>query len=283
MFPTLLKIGPVPIHSYGFLIATGFLVSIFLMRRDAAKQGINPDIISDCAFWVLFLGILGTRVLHIIMFPDQYSWRDPLGWVAIWRGGLVFHGALPPAILFCIYYMRKHKVPVWQFADVVTPYVPLGHAFGRMGCFMFGCCYGKPTDSFLGIRFPRVPYDTSLPAEGSPAFLDHMRRFGIDSHDHWSNPVYPTQLMEAAGLLAIWVLLFSLRKYWHPFTGFTFPAYLFCYGVLRFLLEFLRGDGNPAHIAGIFSDQQIVSLIMVVSGAVLFAILKYWNRSRPAA
>ena len=181
MRPILCKIGPVPIFSYGLLIAAGFLVSVHLMRRDAKKAGIDPDRFTDGAFWVLFLGLAGTRLLHIILYYQQYSWTDPLEWIAIWKGGLVFQGAIPPAILFCIYYIRKHHLNFWQCADIACPYIPLGHAFGRLGCFMNGCCYGHVTDLPWGIPFPRVPSDLSLPATGSPVYLDH---FGSHSVPH---------------------------------------------------------------------------------------------------
>ena len=263
MYPILLKIGPLPIHTYGFLIAVGFITSLFFMRRDAVKASIDPDFVSDTAFWVLLLGLAGTRVLHIIMYRHEYSWQDPIGWLAVWRGGLVFQGALPPAIAYCFYVLQKKHINPWRFADVVCPYIPLGHAFGRLGCFCYGCCYGKRTDSLLGIPFRRVPFDLTIPAEGSPAFLDHAQRYGLPADAQWSYPVHPTQLYEVVLLLAILTVLLLARSRWLPFSGFTLPAYLGLYGTGRFLIEFVRGDHNPRYL-GVLSGQQLFCLIVLM-------------------
>jgi phosphatidylglycerol:prolipoprotein diacylglycerol transferase len=280
MLPTLFEIGPLPIHAYGLLIAVGFLIAVLLMRRDARKVGIDPDTITDTAFWVLLLGIIGTRLLHIVMFPENYSWSDPVGWIAIWRGGLVFQGAIPPAIAYCIYALRKEGVSVWGFADVVVPYVPLAHAFGRLGCFMNGCCYGSPTEMPWGVCFRRVPADLSEPAIGSPVWLDHVAHYGLSPDAVWTLPVHPTQLYSALGLALMCGFLLYLRKSWRPFIGFTFPLYLMFYGGFRFVVEFFRGDHNPIRL-GIFSDQQVFSLLMVVCGAVVYAWLRRRAARRP--
>jgi phosphatidylglycerol---prolipoprotein diacylglyceryl transferase len=201
MLSTLLKIGPVSIHSYGLMIAIGFLLAMFLAQRDGKKIGIDPNAVSNIAFFGLALGILGTRLLHIVMFPQGYSLSDPIGWIAIWRGGLVFQGALPGGVLAVVFGCRFYKIPAWKAIDLGIPYLPLAHAFGRIGCLMNGCCYGRRTDLPWGIRFPRVPWDLSQPATGSPAYLDHCNRFsGLSmAHDHWSYPVHPTQSTSGTG------------------------------------------------------------------------------------
>ena len=159
MYPVLLKLGPLPVHSYGLMLALGFLAGLFLARRDAPKFGLDPDKIADAAFWVLLLAIAGTRVAFIMMFPEDFSWSKPLGWFAIWNGGLVFQGAIPPAIVFIYYWTRKHKMPFWTVGDLAVPCLALGHAIGRLGCFLNGCCYGARTELSLAIRFPRVPFE----------------------------------------------------------------------------------------------------------------------------
>ena len=90
MFPILFEIGPLKINSYGLMIAVGFLTALFFAQRDAVKRGLPPKVFADMAFILLPLGIAGTRLAHIIMFPEYYSWDDPIGWTAIWRGGPVF-------------------------------------------------------------------------------------------------------------------------------------------------------------------------------------------------
>lgn len=275
MYPKLLELGPVSINTYGFLIAVGFLVSWHFIQRDARRANVDVEKINQMAFWVLLLGIAGTRVAHILLYPSEYSWSDPIGWIAIWRGGLVFHGALPAAILYCWWAVRRYKLNFWQVADIGAPYIPLAHAFGRLGCFFYGCCYGIRTDCPLGIRFP----------PGSPAAMDHLSRYPGMHVGDWSFPVHPTQLYGVAGLLIACGLLLYLRKrMWNkpnPIYGLTLPAYFVLYGAGRFAVEFIRGDHNPTY--GPLTAQQIFSLVLVVASIVFFVIvLKKKARAKQA-
>ena len=157
-------------------------------------------------------------------------------------------------------------MPFWSTIDLAVPYVPLAHAFGRVGCFLNGCCYGKRCDAPWAVRFP----------QGSPVFTEHAYRYQDISvrTDAWSYPVHPTQFYSVAGLLLIFALLWFLRKKWYPFGGFTLALYLACYGVMRFIVEFYRGDNNPSHLGfGVFSDQQMFALAMLAVGAGLFVYL----------
>lgn len=281
MYPVLLEIGPLKIHAYGMMIAVGFLTGLYFVQRDAAKCGMPPKVFADMAFIVLPLGIIGTRVAHIIMYPEYYSWNDPIGWIAIWRGGLVFQGGPPLALAFVYYYFRKHQIPFWKGCDVMFPYLPMGHGFGRVGCFLKGCCYGLPTGVPWAIPARRVPWDISKPVEGSPAFEEHLHRFSdVTVESHWSHAIHPTQLYSFAGLLVICAILLALRRYWNPFPGFTVPLYLIFYGAFRFIVEFYRGDHNPVHMLGL-SDQQLFSLVFALLGVVLFIFLKIRAQSAP--
>lgn len=274
MYPVLFKPFGVPINSYGLAIAIGFLTALFFILRDARKFGLDEKVVSDAAFYMLPLGVFGTRLLHIIMFPDGYSWSDPVGWVALWKGGLVFQGGPPIAIGFLYWYLRKHKVDFWRACDVAFPYLALAHGFGRIGCFMYGCCYGAPTNVPWAIPFRRVPWDTALPPTGSPAYLDHLQRFGdMTLESHWSHAIHPTQLYSFVGLITICGLMLFLRKRWYPYVGFTMPVYFVIYGLFRFIVEFFRGDGNPSHMLGL-TDQQIFSVIFAFAGVIFFFILR---------
>jgi len=274
MYPTLLKIGPITLHSYGLMIALGFLAALYGTQRDAQKRGINPQTIQSMAFWALLAGLAGTRLLHIVMFPGGYSWRDPIGWIAIWRGGLVFQGALPVAGIYVYLACRHYKVPFWRIVDCVMPYIPLAHALGRVGCFLNGCCYGARTDLPWGVCFPRVPWDFAEPAKGSPAYLDHCQRYSELSmtHDHWSYAVHPTQLYGVAGLLFLCGILLLWRNRRPLFDGFTMPIYFMLYAVGRFWVEFFRGDHNPTVFEAI-SQQQLFSIFYFAFGAGLFWVL----------
>jgi phosphatidylglycerol:prolipoprotein diacylglycerol transferase len=260
------------------MIAVGFLVATHIGSRYAASRGYNARVFSDTAFGVLLVGFLGTRLAHILMFPEQYSTGDPLGYIAVWRrGGLVFQGAVPPALLFVIWNLRRNRIPFWPAADIMFPYLPLAHAFGRVGCFLYGCCYGLPASVPWAIPARRVPWDVEKSPIGSPAYLDHLNRFSDMTADmHWSHPIHPTQLYEAAGLATIFGLMLLMRKKWHPFDGFLMPMYFILYGLLRFVVEEFRGDHNPVRLLGL-SDQQVASLVFATFGVALWGFL--WLRS----
>ena len=128
MHPILFNLFGLPLHMYGLCIALGFLLIVYLMQRDFGKLGIRADDISELSFGVLLWGAVGTRLLHIIMFPQEYSLSDPLGWIAVWRGGLVFQGALFTAIPYAWWGLRKRGIPFWLAADHALPYVPIAQA-----------------------------------------------------------------------------------------------------------------------------------------------------------
>lgn len=279
MFPTLLSIGPVTIHSYGLMIALGFLAALYGTQRDAEKCHIDPQLIQAMAFWALLAGIAGTRLLHIAMFPDGYAWKDPIGWIAIWRGGLVFQGALPLSSIYVYCACRHYKLPFWTVIDCVIPYIPLAHALGRVGCLLNGCCYGARTDLPWGLCFPRVPWNLAEPATGSPAYIDHCQRYsGLSmTHDHWSYPVHPTQVYGIIGLLFLCALLIYWRNKRPLFEGFTMPVYFMLYAVGRFAVEFLRGDHNPT-VFGSISQQQLFCFVYLGFGGIIFMALRKRGR-----
>ncbi len=259
MFPTLFHIGPIAIQSYGLMLAIGFYIAVELMKRDGRKVGIDPEIISTFALGCLIVGVLGTRLLHIAMFSEEYSWKDPLGWIAVWKGGLVFHGAPPAMLAYLIWATRRYRVPFNQFMDIGVSYVVLAHAFGRIGCFWAGCCYGKPTTMPWGIHFP----------VGSPPC---DRYADITASGTVCQAVHPTQLYEALLLVGLCAALLWLRKRVYPRTGFVLPAYLMGYGVIRFIVEMFRGDNNPM-VWGVMSEQQLFCLVFFVGGAGLLAFM----------
>lgn len=262
MHPIVISLGHLKIHSYGLMIAIGFLLAVYFARKDAARAGYDPDLFTNAAYWCLFFGILGTRILYIIMFPEQFSWSRPLEWFAIWEGGLVFQGGPPLAAIFAYLYLRARKISFWKAADVGLPYLALGHAFGRLGCFLNGCCYGQRCDR---------PWAVQFPAE-SPAWLDHRSHFGLPLDATASFPVHPTQLYGSVGLLLLCIALVAMRNRWRPFPGVVVPAYLALYGVARFFMEMIRGDRNPTHW-GPITDQQLFALLSVAGGVILFLVL----------
>jgi phosphatidylglycerol:prolipoprotein diacylglycerol transferase len=270
MYPILYQFGPFKLHMYGLMIAIGFLVILYFMQRDAKRAlGVDPNETSTMAFWVLVLGTLGTRVLHILMYPQFYSWSDPVGWINLTNGGLVFQGAIIPALVYTVYALRKRKIPFWPMVDCAAPYVPLAEAFGRIGCFFNGCCYGARAD--------HLPWAICFPPQSPPWQHQHDKYPGALGLTDWSFPVHPTQLYSSFSLFLIFVVLLLLRKYWHPFPGFTFALYLVFTGIYRVIVEFFRDDMNPTNLGfGVLTNQQVFALLSVVIGAWLFWYL--WQR-----
>jgi phosphatidylglycerol:prolipoprotein diacylglycerol transferase len=273
MYPVILKLGPITLHSYGLMLAVGFLIGLYFLRKDAVKFGINPDVVSDGAFWTLLVALAGSRILFIIMYPEGFSWRKPLEWFAIWQGGLVFQGAILPAVGFIYYYARRHQANFFDAMDMAVPWVALGHGVGRIGCFLNGCCFGERSDLPWAISFPRVPHDLTHTPTGCPAYLTHVERYGLNpSAELWSFPVHPTQIYGVLGLLAACGILLYTRSHWRPFYGSTMSIYFVLYGLGRFLVEFIRDDGNPVRVAG-FTDQQLMAVASVIFGLVLLIVL----------
>lgn len=272
MYPTILELGPITLYSYGLMIAIGFLVVLFFIQRDAKRVGIDPNALSDTAFWVLILGVAATRLAHIILYPQYYSWTDPIGWINVTNGGLVFQGAIPVAIIFCYWNLRRRNVPFWKAADVVMPFIPVGQAFGRTGCLLKGCCHG--------VRADELPWAVSFPSE-SPAFALHQQRYADFPADAaWSYPVHPTQLYSVLLLLTMCGLLILMRQK-RPFVGVTLPGYFILYGICRFIVEIFRGDGNPTQSwLGIeLTSQQTFCVVMIALGIVV-GVLMYRFRNK---
>ncbi len=153
MHPILFKIGQVTIYSYGVMVAIAFLVSIYLASLSAAKRGINQEKIMDLGLTLLISGIIGARLLYVLTEIEYYR-ANPLEMVMIWKGGLVFYGGFIAAFVCGWVFLKRNKIPVLKTCDHIVPYLALGQAIGRIGCFLNGCCFGKPTNLPWGMIFP---------------------------------------------------------------------------------------------------------------------------------
>ncbi len=249
MFPDLIKIGDFTIHTYGVMVALGLLASYLTALYFAKKDGLDTKKVENVFLLTAFGGIIGARVAYIIEHPHQMN--SLIDYIAIWKGGMDWFGGFIGGILIALFLIKYYKLPIWKIADIAGISIIIGHAFGRIGCTCAGCCYGKPVpdDSIfkdLAIKFPQHP-DTSAPS-------------GI--------PLYPTQPAEALGNFLIFLLLFFLYKK-KKFDGQIFSTYLVLYGTERFFLEFWRGVTPPLPIINL-TWNQIVSIIMVISGVLIF-------------
>ena len=240
MHPILLTIGPIRIYSYGVMLAIAFLVSISLASKRCVLFKITKEHLNTLFLILLLSGIVGARIVYVISNFDFFI-NYPLDIFMINRGGLVFYGGLIFAPVFGVIYAKKKGISITDAADLLAPFIALGHSIGRIGCFLNGCCFGRPTDSIFGIQFPLSPV-----------------------------AVYPTQIFSSAGLFCIFLVLFFMQKK-RKFKGQIIASYMVLYGAFRFFIEFLRGD-----LMSIFYNltlTQIISIIAVSAG-LLFYIFK---------
>lgn len=234
------------LHTYGLLVATGFVTGLFLAVRQAKRQGISSERILDLGFYILLAAIIGSRLLFVATAPEHYLSR-PLEIFKIWEGGLVFYGGLIFAVPVAVWYMNRHSLDKWAIADIIAPSIAIGHAIGRLGCFSAGCCYGAP-------------------AEGLPwavTFL-HPETLAIRGV-----PLHPAQIYESLGELVNFSLLIILRKH-QSFKGQLFWTYILFYSVLRFVVEFFRGDEIRGFIFAGISTSQGISVVMAAVAAVVY-------------
>ena len=249
MHPVLIRIGPLTIYTYGFFIAVGFLVGLYLAVRQAKKEGMPYNRIADLGFYILLGAIAGSRLLYVLLNIEQYL-KSPLDIFKVWEGGLVFYGGLIVAVLLANYHMRRHRLPFWKTADIFAPSLAIGHAIGRLGCYSAGCCYGCPTDIPWAVTFTHP---------------ESLAQKGISIH--------PTQLYESAGELAIFLFLITYRKR-KPLTGSLVLTYGILYSTLRFSVEFLRGDLERGFVVSWLSVSQAVSLGIFAVSLVLLLLIR---------
>lgn len=238
---------PLGLHTYGLLIATGFLLGMNVARSAAAKEGEDPERVVDLCFYVLVAGLIGSRVVFIITQWDRYA-NDPVKILMFWQGGLVWYGGFIAATGFVFYYAKKHRMNFLRLADVLMPAVALGHGFGRLGCLAAGCCFGQPTTVAWGTVFPN----------GSPAHGAHVEQGLIGFAEH-ALPIHPTQLYEAGFEISMFVILSALRPF-KRMHGQLFLTWLALYPIFRSINESLRGDkvrGEGLGFLGLSTSQYI--------------------------
>jgi len=239
MHPVLFEFGNLKIYSYGVMVALGFLIAVYLASRKAQRAGIAPQQIFDVGLYALLSGIIGARVLHVLLDFGYYMNR-PLEIIMINHGGLAFQGGLVTGIIGAWVYIRRNRMPLWKTADVISPYLALGEAIGKIGCLLNGCCYGIPTYLPIGIKLP-----------------GHILR------------LHPTQLYSFIFLLTVFVVLKKIYEE-KRFDGLVFFSYLAICSLGRFFIDFFRGDLRPV-IFGLRISQLISLGIFFAS---LFLILR---------
>ncbi len=244
MHPILFQLGPITIYTYGAFVFLGVLVGYLVCTRYASQSGLDDKVFSNIFFWTIISSFLGAKILYIILNID-YFMKEPSN---VLRSGFVFYGGVIGGSFALFLLAKRYNISLIKLADIFCLGIPLGHALGRVGCFFYGCCYGKPSDCFFCLLFP----------PNSPAGT-----LGVK--------LIPTQLISAFFLFMIF-LLFVVIKRRKKFEGQIFTSYFVVYGIFRFIIEFFRADPRGMFLS-LFTSQ-IISIFLVIAGITLFLRLR---------
>ncbi|MBN2308805.1 MAG: prolipoprotein diacylglyceryl transferase [Candidatus Hydrogenedentes bacterium] len=261
MRPELFHIGGVSFGAYRTLLTVAFITGTLLTVREAGRRGDCGALSPMAGGWGFLGAILGAKAFYIVQYDSPWHvWRAFL----LWGGGLVYYGGLAGGVAAVAVYLRIRRIPLVKALDIMAVYLPLGQAITRVGCFLNGCCYGTESSLPWAVRFP----------PGSVAFAKHVNAGLVDPAAGHSLTVHPAQLYMVAGLLIVFaVAKVVLHRKQHD--GAVLFTYLLLYGVLRFFVEFVRGD-NARSVAHL-TVYQVISLGLIVGGGA--ALL--WLRRRP--
>jgi phosphatidylglycerol---prolipoprotein diacylglyceryl transferase len=306
-------LGPQILPSYFTLLLLGFLVAILVCQREAKRRDIDPNLIIDLGIWALITGIIGARILHVIAdgyFWDYvYTCTDPTltnwgytqtecsryteqGWqwstvvnkcvpppdclmpLKFWKGGLAYYGGLLFAIPTCIYFVVTRKIGLGHGTDIAGIGIPLGLVFGRIGCFLAGCCFGKVCDLPWGTSFPagsEASKHQALLSQQMDSIFPELGPHLPFSKNIDSLPVHPTQLYEALACFLIFAYLYFVLSKRRSFDGQLFLVSMILYGIARFGIEFLRDDDRGGLLA--LSTSQIIAIPLVVVCSILLVVI----------
>lgn len=236
----LFSIGPLTVHSYGLMIALGILVCVFMGMYRARKYGYKDEAVLDIAILGILSGFVGAKLLYVLVEFDSFL-KNPMD--VLGSEGFVVYGGIIVGALVGILYCRIKKLPCWEYFDLLAPSIAVAQGFGRIGCFLAGCCYGRPTDTFWGVTFPEGSF--------APA--------GV--------PLIPTQLISSAGDFIVTGILLVYSKH-NKKAGNVGILYMLLYGIGRFLVECLRSDDRGT--VGLLSTSQFISIGIILLAIILF-------------
>ena len=257
MRPVVFYIGDTGVPAFFFMIMIAALAATFVAVKFAKKEGLSEVAILDMAIIAVIVSIIGSRAFHILFEAPGYYLENPIRVFYFWQGGFVSLGAFIGSIIGWILYLKIKKLPATRYLDIGALVAPIIIFFVRVGCLMTGCCYGKPTDSFLGIRFTDP---------GSTAYVYYP---GI--------ALYPTQIFNMINACIMFGVLYLVYKK-RSFYGQVGAAFLIYYGVTRFIIEFFRGDEDRGlYFGGMISTGQIVMTIALTAGIVLYLVFKKYS------
>lgn len=243
MYNDIVSIGPLTVRGYGLMVGIGVLAALLVGERRAKKRGLDGDLIYGLTFTTVFLGFLVAKILFIITEWDNFI-KAPMSYVA-GNGFVVFGGIIGGAVVIWAYCKWK-KMDFLRYLDLMIPSIALAQGFGRIGCFLAGCCYGKETDSWFGVTFTESQFAPN-----------HVKLF-------------PSQLVMSAGDFVLAAILLQYAKKDRT-KGKTSALYLMLYSVGRFFVEFTRNDDRG--FVGNLSTSQFIGIFIFIVGAVAFFAL----------
>lgn len=253
MHPIFLQLGGLTIRWYGVMVALAFLAGLITATRRARRENIPSEKITDITLWLMVGSILGARFVYVTTYWKTEFADAPFSEVfMIQHGGLVFYGGLIGATLAGMIYLRWKKLPFWKVADILAPSIALGSVFGRIGCLLNGCCYGRMCAAPWAIRFPEGHETHPI---GFPAV-----------------PVHPTEIYDALLNLVLYCVLAWCFRH-KRFDGQIFALYLIGYAICRSIAEYFRGDYPANHIHNGLTSAQLLSIPILVTGLVLVVLL----------
>jgi phosphatidylglycerol:prolipoprotein diacylglycerol transferase len=249
MFPRLAQVGPVTVYSYGLLVPVACALALYFAMKRAPLFGLKPHTVRDIGLAVVLSGFLGSKLLLLLVnLPDIPT--DPGEWVDLMSAGGVFYGGGLLGFASGFLVVRRRRLPTWRVADLAAPPAALGHALGRLGCFLGGCCYGRPAD---------LPWAVT--------FTDSFAAAHIGTPLHV--PLHPTQLYEMGAQLAILGVLLVVERTRRLADGSLFALFVLLYAPSRFVVEEFRGD--PRGLALGLSTSQWISLALVPVSLVMLS------------
>jgi phosphatidylglycerol:prolipoprotein diacylglycerol transferase len=254
VYPTIVKIGSFAIHSYGLLLAVGFLLAIQIFVSRGKRRGIAEDSLHTIALVILILAIVGGRGLFVLTHWSEYS-SDLWGIFRLWEGGLMLYGGYILSIAGGIAYVRRARLPLWKIADAVAPAMAIGIGIGRLGCFLNGCCFGMPTSLPWGVRFPSGSYA---------------------SYTFPGSAIHPSQLYLALAGAVLFLVLLRLDRT-PRFDGWLFWTAVAVDAVLRFTIDFTRFYDQTSFLGKVgglsFNINQVLSGFLLLTSIIMLRVL----------